>query len=178
MHPRASSQRCWTDASQGATLLQHRLHRHGVGCDTVDRRQAMDRVAPDLIRHRRALYRARAPLPGHAPSAMADDSPPHMVPATHPEPHHDGPLDRACVHARSGRLRRPGRGLRFRNRSQPKPETRPCSENPLNAKPRPHRRIGADPDRRSQGGGYLIRARGRCHVFVRPTSPTSEQLQL
>ena len=114
----------------------------------------MDRVAPDLIRHRRALYRARAPLPGHAPSAMADDSPPHMVPATHPEPHHDGPLDRACVHARSGRLRRPGRGLRFRNRSQPKPETRPCSENPLNAKPRPHRRIGADPDRRSHETHY------------------------
>ena len=31
----ATSQRCWTDSSQGATLLQHHLHRHGVGRGAV-----------------------------------------------------------------------------------------------------------------------------------------------
>jgi len=34
--PRAPSPRCWTDASQRATLRWHRLHRHGVGCGAVD----------------------------------------------------------------------------------------------------------------------------------------------
>jgi hypothetical protein len=31
----SANRRCWTDASQRATLLWHRLHRHGVGRGTV-----------------------------------------------------------------------------------------------------------------------------------------------
>jgi hypothetical protein len=58
--PRAPSPRCWTDASQRATLWWHRLHRHGVGCGAGLRAaKRWTAAVPDLLRHRRALYNAR-----------------------------------------------------------------------------------------------------------------------
>jgi hypothetical protein len=50
----ATSQRCWTDSSQGATLLQHHLYRHGVGRGAVSKLACIsDRCRARLLRHRR-----------------------------------------------------------------------------------------------------------------------------
>ena len=51
--PSAISQRCWTDSSQGATLMQHHLHRHGVGRGAVSKLPGVsDRCRARLLRHR------------------------------------------------------------------------------------------------------------------------------
>ena len=64
----------------------------------------MDRAAPDLLRHRRALYSALARYPAVFTLGKADNSPRTELPVNRPtlNPRHDGPLDRAWVHARSG----------------------------------------------------------------------------
>ena len=57
--PRAQAQGAGRNRPSAPHCVQHRLHRHGVGRGAVNRLQAMDRVAPDSLRHRRALYRVR-----------------------------------------------------------------------------------------------------------------------
>ena len=72
--PRASpSPRCWTDASQRATLWWHRLTRHGVGRGTVDQppsdgplprptTSASSRVVQRAARHPSKAQRADRPI--------------------------------------------------------------------------------------------------------------------
>ena len=50
---RQQSRRCWTESPQGATLLLHRLHRHGVGRGAVSMLPGdSDRCRARLLRHR------------------------------------------------------------------------------------------------------------------------------
>ena len=148
--PRGSpSPRCWTDASQRATLWRHRLTRHGVGRGTVDQppsdgplprptTSASSRVVQRAARHlsqaRRATARSeRCRRPFRAdPSRRAPPASRRINRVASPAWPPSGRPCRRRTHRRSCAVRQPSR------------------QAPGNANPRPHRRISAVPDRRSQ----------------------------
>ncbi len=122
--------KCWTDSSQRATLLWHRLHRHGVGRGTVLRLAGTSgRRRAHLLRHR-----ARCTAPCHhcrrtAPTASAPPPPSsRLAPAK--------PPCRAAWLAR----------IPITTWTVPQPQP---GNNDQQAKPPPHRRIVSDPDQRS-----------------------------
>ena len=69
--PRPRPRTCWTDASQRATLLWHRLHRHGVGRGAVIKLASSQTAAAstffgmsDVVSPARSLR--RQPIPGNS----------------------------------------------------------------------------------------------------------------
>ena len=152
--------RCWTDASQQATLLWHRLHRHGVGCGAVVKLAGeRDRCRAHLLRLQPRLYRDRDCRPRRpSPRALAPVS-------NAPVPAHPTPT--ACVRKRRLRLPgrpagRPGRRTRLRQTSCSHQRQHNQSTAP-SPQPRPHRRIDAVPEHRSQPA----RARRQIHSTAR-----------
>ena len=131
--PRAPrpGRRCWTDASQRATLLRHRLHRHGVGRGTVVKLACQsDRCRAHLLRHGRCCI----PSASRATPARLGLQP------RSPQPPRAASLA-ALQGGQAGELphRHP--------RSDPSMESTQSSPA---TKPPPLRRIDAVPDQRSQ----------------------------
>lgn len=159
--PRGSpSPRCWTDASQRATLWRHRLTRHGVGRGTVDQPPSDGPLPrPTTSASSRVVQRA-ARHPPQARRATARSERCRRPFRAHPS-RHVSPASRRINGVPSPAWPPSGRPCRRRTHRRSCAVNQPSREALGNAKPRPHRRIGAVPDRRSQGhviGAVLISA--------------------
>ena len=125
---------CWTDSSQGATLLLHRLHRHGVGRGAVPKLAGVrDRCRAHLLRHHRRCTAGARPCHGPCcrrptgwPRAGRTPSKRSPSPAWPPSGSHAGE-----PHARLFGISKP------RTNASP------------NQKTRPRRHLNAVPDRHS-----------------------------
>ena len=75
--------KCWTDSSQRATLLRHRLHRHGVGRGAVVKLPGKrDRCRAHLLRHRLAVVLPPTVTPSRPawpPCRAARQTPPSSI---------------------------------------------------------------------------------------------------
>ena len=79
--------KCWTDSSQRATLLWHRLHRHGVGRGTVVKLPGQrDRCRAHLLRYRPRCTAASLQRRRSTPTASMPASPPLPKPIAPPAP--------------------------------------------------------------------------------------------
>lgn len=148
--PRGSpSPRCWTDASQRATLWRHRLTRHGVGRGTVDQPPSDGPLPrPTTSASSRVVQRA-ARHPPQARRATARSERCRRPFRAHPS-RHVSPASRRINGVPSPAWPPSGRPCRRRTHRRSCAVNQPSREALGNAKPRPHRRIGAVPDRRSQ----------------------------
>ena len=137
--------KCWTDSSQRATLLWHRLHRHGVGRGTVVKLASQeDRCRAHLLRHRPRCTAAR--------TARCKAPRRHTTPPT-------SPLRRPPQPGRPAG--RPGWGTLHPTQTRAVPQFLLFGRTSRTSKPTPHRRIEAVPDRRSQRSAVL----GADHVL-------------
>ena len=137
--PRPGPRTCWTDASQRATLLWHRLQRHGVGRGTVVKLPGEeDRCRVHLLRHERSCI----------PNACVQRRPAlgcGVYPISHPAPP-------AWPPSRAARLANILIDQPNSDRS-----TEPAPRSQTTRSP-PHQRIGAGPDRRSQAANPIASA--------------------
>ena len=79
--------KCWTDSSQRATLLWHRLHRHGVGRGAVVKLPGKrDRCPAHLLRHRPRCTAACPRRRRSAPMQTVPATPPLTKPTAPPAP--------------------------------------------------------------------------------------------
>lgn len=119
-----TGRRCWTDASQRATLLWHRLHRHGVGCGAVFKLAGVrDRCRAHLLRHEHGCI---APWPIAGPALGSQHQAPRHRPLHGPRPFIalDGSAF-ACLAALRAARQASTPHAKKPLRSTPKPEAQP-----------------------------------------------------
>jgi hypothetical protein len=121
-----------------------RVGRRSASCQAMDRRRARLTSASSCVVQRTARHPSQARQAAARSKRMS-------APSVHPLYRDAQPPPAGSSRARPSPVWPPsGRPYRRRTHRRSSAITKPSLEPPLNAKPRPHRRISAVPDRRSQ----------------------------